>query len=449
MNTYKSVLLHNARVFDGIDGGVIDDGAAWVVGDEIKRVGPSDSFSDVGSDVQRIDVGGRFLMPGLVEAHSHLTYFDAKELSDLDIKGSPEAVTIKSVLNASKLLRAGYTSAVSFGSLHGIDVALAQHIEQGLIPGPRYRPCGRDITGTSGMVDWNPDYIKVGMEGLGIIADNPWAVRAAIRKMRKMGADTVKLYIDGENLTDQSLPGELAYTQEEVNAAADEARRHSMTPVVHARSADAVRISLEAGIRVIGHANYIDDTTLDMLHRLRHEVFVTPAVSWQTGLYENGSNFGLSRSYLDQLGYQEEIDQTVRSVRAMREKGIVILPGGDYGFAWTPHGTYAKDLQNFVDLFGFTPVEALLAATRDAGKLMDASGRVGTLQPGAYADLVIVDGDPLTDITVLQDQARIVAVMKGGDFVHLSSTNRSPGTDRVLIDDENRASNVLSEVGAL
>jgi hypothetical protein len=104
---------------------------------------------------------------------------EAKALADLDINGSPEAVTIKAVLNASKMLRAGYTSAVSFGSLHGVDVELHRHIEQGLIPGPRYRPCGRDVTGTSGMVDWNPDYLKLGMEGLGVIADNPWQVRSA------------------------------------------------------------------------------------------------------------------------------------------------------------------------------------------------------------------------------------------------------------------------------
>jgi imidazolonepropionase-like amidohydrolase len=102
----------------------------------------------------------------------------------------------------------------------------------------------------------------------------------------------------------------------------------------------------------------------------------------------------------------------------MRAAGMTVLPGGDYGFAWTPHGSYAKDLQNFVDLFSYTPAETLLAATRDAGRLMDPSGRLGTLQPGTLADLIVVGGNPLTDVTVLADQARIVAVMKGGQFVH-------------------------------
>jgi imidazolonepropionase-like amidohydrolase len=118
------------------------------------------------------------------------------------------------------------------------------------------------------------------------------------------------------------------------------------------------------------------------------------------------------------MGYKEEMVETIASVAKMKAAGIRVLPGGDFGLAWTPHGTYARDLQNFVEMFGYTPRETLVAATRDAGALVDFGGKVGTLEAGKFADIVVVDGDPLTDITVMQDLDKITTVIKGGKFFH-------------------------------
>jgi imidazolonepropionase-like amidohydrolase len=412
------MLVIHGRIFDGTDEDVIPDGAIWVEGDEIRRVGSMDEFDDVGENVPRIDLGGRFVMPGMTEAHSHLSYFNASSLQDLDMNCSAEATTIYAIENARTMLRCGYTSAHSFGSLHAVDVAVRNAINSGLAPGPRYVACGRDVMGTGGMVDWNPDHLKLGMEGLALLADDPWQVRKIIRSVRKSGADTVKVYLDGEQMTDGDLPGELSYTQEEADAAADEGHRRNLRMICHARSAAAVTMALKAGFDVIGHANYLDDEALDRLHRDRHRVFVTPAIHWQVGLYENGEQFGFTSTVLDGMGYKQEMIETITSVAKMREAGIRVLPGGDFGLAWTPHGTYARDLQNFVEMFGYTPREALLAATRDSGALVDFGGKVGTLEAGKYADIVVVDGDPLDDITVLQDLDRIQAVIQGGKFFH-------------------------------
>ncbi|RBY85998.1 amidohydrolase family protein [Blastococcus sp. TF02A-26] len=416
----ESMLLIHGRVFDGTGNEPIPDGGVWIEGDEIRRVGSADQFDDVPDSVPRVDVGGRFVMPGLVESHSHLSYFNASSLQDLDMNCTAEATTIKAVLNARTMLRAGYTSAFSFGSLHAVDVELRRHINSGDIPGPRYVACGRDVLGTGGMVDWNPDHLQLGMDGLALLADNPWEVRKAIRTIRKNGADSVKVYLDGEGMIESDLPGELSYTQEEADAAADEGHRRNLKMICHARSADAVTMALKAGMDVIGHANYLDDEALDRLYRDRHRIFVTPAIHWQVGLYENGAEFGFTSGVLDGLGYKAEIAETINSVAKMKAKGIRILPGGDFGLAWTPHGTYARDLQNFVELFDYTPMEALVAATRDAGAMVDFGGKVGTLEAGKFADIVVVDGDPLTDITVLQDQDKIVSVIQGGRFFHNS-----------------------------
>jgi imidazolonepropionase-like amidohydrolase len=416
----RSVLLVNCRIFDGTGEEEIPSGAIWIDGEEIRRVGPMDQFDDIDDGVQRIDVGGRFVMPGLTEAHSHLSYFNAASLQDLDMNCTPETTTIYAVTNARTMLRCGYTSAHSFGSLHAVDVAVRDAINSGIVPGPRYIACGRDVLGTGGMIDWNPDHLKLGMEGLALLADDPWQVRKAIRSIRKSGADSVKVYLDGEGMIESDLPGELSYTQEEANAAADEGHRRNLRMVCHARSADAVKMAMQAGFDVIGHANYLDDEALDRLRQERHRIFVTPAIHWQVGLYENGEPYGFTQGALDSLGYKDEMVETIASVGKMRAAGIRVLPGGDFGLAWTPHGTYARDLQNFVELFDFTHREVLLAATRDAGAMADFGGRVGTLEAGKYADIVVVDGDPLTDITVLQDLDKIVAIIKGGKIYHNS-----------------------------
>ncbi|MCW2717134.1 amidohydrolase family protein [Pseudonocardia sp.] len=414
----ETVLLVHCRIFDGTGEEVIPNGAIWIDGEEIRRVGPMDQFTDIDEDVPRIDVGGRFVMPGMTEAHSHLSYFNAGSLQDLDMNCTAEATTIFAVSNARTMLRCGYTSAHSFGSLHAVDVAVRNAINSGGVPGPRYVACGRDVLGTGGMIDWNPDHLKLGMDGLALLADDPWQVRKVIRSVRKSGADTVKVYLDGEGMIESDLPGELSYTQEEADAAADEGHRRNLRMICHARSADAVTMAMKAGFDVIGHANYLDDESLDRMRRERHRIFVTPAIHWQVGLYENGEPYGFTAPALDSLGYKDEMVETIASVAKMRAAGIRVLPGGDFGLAWTPHGTYARDLQNFVELFGFTPREALTAATRDAGALVDFGGKVGTLEAGKFADIVVVDGDPLTDITVLQDLDKIVTVIKGGRVYH-------------------------------
>ena len=414
----ESMLLVNGRIFDGTDEEVIPDGVIWVEGDEIRRVGSMDQFDDVDENVPRIDLGGRFVMPGMTEAHSHLSYFNASSLQDLDMNCTAEATTIYAVENARTMLRCGYTSANSFGSLHAVDVAVRNAINSGIAPGPRYVACGRDVLGTGGMIDWNPDHLQLGMDGLALLADNPWEVRKVIRSVRKSGADTVKVYLDGEGMIESDLPGELSYTQEEADAAADEGHRRNLRMLCHARSADAVIMAMKAGFDVIGHANYLNDEALDRMREERHRIFVSPAIHWQVGLYENGARFGFSHDVLDSMGYKEEMVETIASVAKMKAAGIRVLPGGDFGLAWTPHGTYARDLQNFVEMFGYTPRETLVAATRDAGALVDFGGKVGTLEAGKFADIVVVDGDPLTDITVMQDLDKITTVIKGGKFFH-------------------------------
>ena len=217
------MLLTNARLFTGVDGEVIPDGVVWVSGRHIEAAGPAEIATTVPADVPRVDLGGRFVMPGMTESHAHLSY-DHNGPTELD-KTPVEWAMLNSVANARLMLASGFTSAISFGSVHRIDVFLRNGIDRGLIPGPRLEASGRDLGATASNADLHKDWARPQIEGLGFIVDGPWEVRRAVRTMRKNGADVVKLFLDGESLNEHAPPGELTYTDEEVAAACDEAHR--------------------------------------------------------------------------------------------------------------------------------------------------------------------------------------------------------------------------------
>ncbi len=407
------VVLTNARVFTGTGDEVVPDGAVWVSGRHLRAVGPSDAvLREVPADARRVDVGGKFVMPGMTESHAHLSYADNGP-TELD-KTAVEQSMLVAVGNARKMLGAGFTSAISFGGVHRIDVFLRNAIDRGEIPGPRLAASGRDVGGTASNADLHKEWAKPHVEGLGMIVNGPWEVRKAVRLLRKNGAQIVKVFLDGENLSEHAPPGELTYTDEEVDACVDEAHRRNMRVVCHARSADAVKQAVRYGVDIVGHANYLDDEAIEMLREARHHTFVGPAIAWEMQFLARCTEIGFSRETVRARGYDREVEETVKSVRRLRDAGVRVLIGGDYGLNITPHGTYAKDLEYFVDLFGYSPFDALLAATRDGGAAADPSGMVGTLEEGKYADLVVVDGDPVADVRVLQDLSKIVGVMRDG-----------------------------------
>ena len=435
----RQLLLTNARLFDGTGDEVISDGAVWVEGRTIRRAGPAAAFADVPAEVPRWDLEGRFLMPGMTESHAHISYSNNGPL-ELD-KTPVEEAMLHSIDNARLMLGSGFTSAISFGSVHRIDVFLRNGIDNGWIPGPRLAASGRDVSATGGNADFHKDYFKPQVEGLGMIVDGPWEVRKAVRTIRKNGGDIVKIFLDGEGLSEHVPPGELTYRDEEVAAAVDEAHARNIRVVCHSRSAAAVKQAVRHGVDIIGHANYLDDEAVDLLREQRHRIFVGPAIAWEITFLEHCSELGISRATAKKRGYEREVEETIKAVRRLRDAGVRVLPGGDYGLNITPHGTYAKDLEYFVELFGMSPFEALLCATRDGGAAADPDGMVGTIEEGKYADMVVVDGDPLSDITVLQRHERITAVIKDGRVYRgLTDTNPyvvEPGSLETLLDPGN------------
>ncbi|MCR9277050.1 MAG: amidohydrolase family protein [Pseudomonadaceae bacterium] len=396
----------NATVFDAVDTSVIEEGAVCYDNGEITYVGPKAGMPEQKPDVTVIDGTDKFVMPGMVETHAHLSFADASPFAIGDV--GVETSTITAVRNAELMLRAGFTSAISFGSTYKIDVALRNAINTGKILGPRLLAAGRDLGATASNVD-SPG-------GLSQIADGPWALRQAVRQQRRDQVDVVKIFIDGEAINPVNPPGELSFCDEEVFAVVDEAHRRKLRVACHARSAAAVKQAVGAGVDFVGHANYLDNEAVDLLAARDGDIYVGPAIAWEVQYLAQCETLGISKATVKAQGYEREIEETVRSVELMRKAGIKLVVGGDYGISIAPHGTYAKDLEYFVELFGMSPAEAMICACRYGGEAFDSTGSLGTLQPGNKADLVMVDGDPIGDIRILQDHSRL-SVFKDGRAV--------------------------------
>lgn len=396
-------VFRNATLFPARDESVIEGGALWIRGDEIVYAGPQAQLPAAAQGCEDVDAGGAFIMPGMTETHAHLSFADA---SPFAIGATPvEVATITAVGNARLMLASGFTSAISFGSTYRIDVALRDAIDAGRIPGPRLLAAGRDLGATASNVD-SPG-------GLSQIADGPWALRQAVREQRRDRVDVVKIFIDGEAINPVNPPGELSFCDEEVEAVVDEAHRRGLRVACHARSAAAVKQAVRAGVDFVGHANYLDDEAVDLLAARNESIVVGPAIAWEVQYLAQCESLGVSPETVRAQGYQREIDATVASVEKLRAAGVRLVVGGDYGISIAPHGTYARDLEYFVALFGMRPAEALVCATRNGGAAMDPAGSLGTLTAGSRADFLIVDGDPLRDVRILQERGRF-RVYRGG-----------------------------------
>jgi len=396
----------NTKMFTAKDELVIDDAALWVANGEIRFAGARENLPQTPAETEVIDANGKFMMPGMTETHAHLSFADASPFAIGQT--TVEHATITAVKNAHLMIKAGFTSAVSFGSTFAIDVALRNAINSGQIPGPRLLAAGRDLGATASNVDSSG--------GLSQIADGPWALRKAVRQQRKLQVDVVKIFIDGEAINPVNPPGELSFTDEEVHAVVDEAHRRRMKVACHSRSAAAVKQAVRAGVDFIGHANYLDDEAIDLLVAEKDRLFVGPGIGWEVQYLAQCESLGLSRETVIKQGYQAEIDATIESMKRLHSAGVRLVVGGDYGISIAPHGTYAKDLEYFVTLFGMSAAEALICATRNGGLAMDSSGAMGTLETGSIADFILVEGDPLEDVRVLQDHSKLT-VFKGGQAI--------------------------------
>ncbi|HEX3862362.1 MAG TPA: amidohydrolase family protein [Stellaceae bacterium] len=351
-----------------------------------------------------IDHSGQFVMPGLIDVHTHLAYGNAKSEEDIDLYSPLEFRALRGMFFAQKVLAAGYTSLCSPGDAGQISLSIRNAINAGLFDGPRVMAAGPYITSHQGLTDWYPTWIGAPTTSIGRLVTNINEAIEEIRWQVKNGVDCVKIAMDG---IQRRPDGELiaAFTQEETDVMVREIHRQGRKAVSHAVGREATLYSARAGVDLIFHGFHLDDECIAAM--LQTGSTLCPTLTQPKNVIE----FTQPHEPAGQKGRPEATQQRYTIGCANLKKavaaGVPFLTGTDTGFAVTPYGEWhAKELELFVDDLGFTPAAALRAATQVSAGFMHCGDKIGVLEAGRTADFTAWDGSPLADIALLQDYRR-------------------------------------------
>lgn len=416
-------LFTNVRVLDAT-GDYPFTGEVLVQGNRIKQITRGSSrfgstataaTSSTHGGATVIDGMGATLMPGLIDAHLHLSWNNAPGIDPIQLM-EPEEHMLVTMEMAKLVLDSGFTAGRGAAAAKPrLDVVAKRFINEGRYPGPRYLSAGPEITTVGGLGDAAPSHIPHPGLNLGLVVSGPEEVRRTVRTLIKYGVDTIKLNLSGEEITGMGAE-ETPMSEDELAMAVREARCRNRGLAAHARSSGSIKQCVRHGIDIIYHASFADEEALDMLEAAKDRHFVAPGIAWLINTARHAEQWGIKPGSPVTMLYERELAACIDTMKKMHRRGIRVCIGGDYGFAWTPQGTNAKDIQTFVEMLGFSPMEAILAATKFGGQIMGMGNELGLVKEGYLADLLLVDGDPVADVRILQDKNRILAIMKDGKF---------------------------------
>ena len=405
------IAIRAGRLIDGLGGAPVSDAVILIENERITGVGRGIAIPN-GARV--IDLSRSTVLPGFIDAHTHVTSQPENYREDL-FRKSPIDVAVSAHVYARRTLDAGFTTIRDVGAGEFIDVALRNAINAGTVPGPRMQVATLTVGSTGGHGDitgFSP-YLKFGQ--FSGIADGEAEIRKLVRFEVKNGADLIKLLASAGVLSEEESVGAPQFTQEEMNAVVDEARMWGRKVAAHAHGAEAIKRALRAGVASVEHASLIDDEGI----RLAKEkgAYLVMDIYNDDYIMAEYKRLGYPQKILDKEASVGRLQR--ESFRRAVQAGVKMAFGTDAGVY--PHGWNGRQFAKMVE-WGMTPMQAIQSATTSAADLLGWSDRVGSIQAGRYADLVAVDGDPLRDITELE---RVKFVMKGG-VVYKGSGNAAP-----------------------
>ena len=399
----------NAKVWDG-DADTPFEATVVVRGNRIDKVLRGSNQDDLPEE--QIDGTGMTLMPGMVEGHCHPSFTGINEPPELG-RICPEEHMLLTAKNLRLLLDHGFTSIFEAASAKPmLGVTARNAIEAGLIAGPRMRAGSPEVTTTAGLGDERKRHIH--QESFGLIADGPDEMRRVARECVRDGVDVMKINISGDEFVTHAR-AEITPTEDaELAAFVKVAHEFGKKVAAHARSSKSVKMAVKHGVDCIYHCDFADDEALDMLESVKDDVFVGPAFGLVHNCTREGEPAGITKEVAEELNLFRKFDATCATYQEIRKRGIRVVVGGDYGFAVTPMGQNARDIEHFVRYFGYSPVEALRCATVIGAQLMGLDDICGKIKQGYLADMLLVRGDPTRDVSLVQHQANLAMIMKNG-----------------------------------
>ncbi|NQW01582.1 MAG: amidohydrolase family protein [Rhodospirillales bacterium] len=403
-------VFSNVKVWDG-EANKAKTASVVVTDELITEVSPTPI--ELGDEPhEAIDGAGMTLMPGMVEGHCHPSFTGVNEPRELGMI-SPEQHMILTARNVRLLLEHGFTSifeAASAKPLLGITAKNA--IEAGFIAGPRMLACSPEITTTAGLGDERNRHIY--QESFGIVADGPDEMRRVARECVRDGVDTLKINISGDEFISHARAEITPLEDEELAVIIRVARKFGKNVAAHARSSESVIMAVNHGVDCIYHCDFANEQALDKLEEAKDRCFVGPAFGLVHNCVKEGEVAGITPEVCAALDLYRKFDACCASYQEIRKRGVRVVIGGDYGFAVTPMGQNARDIEHFVTYFGYSNVDALKCATAVGAELMGMGDRLGKVKKGYLADLLLVRGDPLADVSVLQKRENLAMIMKDG-----------------------------------
>ena len=417
----NTTVIRNGTLIDGASNTATQNEAVVIEGNRIHSVGDLPPYVNLeDDDVDVIDASGRWIMPGLIDAHCHLSFGYPQMPGIPSAQGttSPGFSTLRAARNLGKILSSGVTSIACPGGTWFIDVALRDAVEAGLIVGPRINCAGRFIITYGSIVDTEPSWVGTPEHVVAKLCNNVNEMITEVRRQCKHGVNFIKM-------ADSQFGDTQTISKDELEAVVNEAHRRNAAVAIHSRGAGSTRAAAQAGVDWILHADLAGEADLDAVAEAGSHLVPT-ATSLHRAL-ELGVEAGRSEHELDRVKHQIEAHSFM--LQRSRELGIKVLCGTDTGN--TPHMRYGEFHANEAELLvkhgGYTPMEAIQACTRDNAYVVGLENQVGTIQEGRLADIILLDADPVQDIRVLQAGRHIAMVIKNGKTVDL---------ERSLIDED-------------
>ncbi|KIC47206.1 amidohydrolase [Ruegeria sp. ANG-S4] len=406
----SQITIKGAQIWDGVSEARYP-GVVTISGNKITSIAKGeDTPAELSGEV--IDGTGHTLMPGMVEGHCHPSFTGVGEPWELG-QLCPEQHMLLTAQNLRLLLSHGFTSIFEAASAKPmLGVTARDAINEGMLDGPRMRASSPEITTTAGLGDERKRHIY--QESFGLVADGPIEMRRVARECVRDNVDNMKINISGDEFVSFARAEITPLEDDELAAFMAVARKYGKTVAAHARSSESVKMAVRHGLDCIYHCDFADEEALDMLEDAKDRVILGPAFGLVHNATREGEVVGITKEVAEQLNLFRKFDATCATYHEIRKRGLRVAVGGDYGFAVTPMGQNARDIEHFVRYFGYSPVEALRCATTVGAQLMQMEDQIGQVKEGFLADLLLVKGDVTKDVSLVQHQENLSMIMKDG-----------------------------------